>query len=67
MKQLSELTNQLSETIGQAETRARDEGRLRSELKRLQITAQRFVFVFCVWLLFFNGFVCCAAPVGVFG
>ncbi|CAN0126190.1 unnamed protein product [Ectocarpus sp. 6 AP-2014] len=40
-RKLSELTIQLSETIGQAETRARDEGRLRSELKRLQITAQR--------------------------
>ncbi|CAM9783522.1 unnamed protein product [Scytosiphon promiscuus] len=40
-RKLSELTTQLSETIGQAETRARDEGRLRSELKRLQITAQR--------------------------
>eukprot|EP00752_Nemacystus_decipiens_P012773 g11312.t1 len=40
-RKLSELTTQLSETIGQAEARARDEGRLRSELKRLQITAQR--------------------------
>ncbi|CAM9333373.1 unnamed protein product, partial [Ectocarpus sp. 4 AP-2014] len=40
-RKLSELTIQLSETIGQAETRARDEGRLRSELKRLQITTQR--------------------------
>lgn len=46
--QLSELTTQLSETIGQAEARARDEGRLRSELKRLQITAQR-----CFYFLFF--------------
>lgn len=44
IEQLSELTMQLSETIGQAETRARDEGRMRSELKRLQITAQRFAF-----------------------
>lgn len=42
--QLSELTTQLSETIGQAETRARDEGRLRSELRRLQITAARYLF-----------------------
>lgn len=41
--QLSELTTQLSETIGLAEARAKDEGRLRSELKRLQITAARWV------------------------
>lgn len=40
--QLSELTTQLSETIGLAEARAKDEGRLRSELKRLQITAARW-------------------------
>lgn len=44
--QLSELTTQLSETIGQAETRARDEGRLRSEVKRLQITAARCVMAY---------------------
>ncbi|CAM9212001.1 unnamed protein product, partial [Laminaria digitata] len=40
-RKLSELTTQLSETIGLAEARAKDEGRLRSELKRLQITAAR--------------------------
>ena len=45
--QLSELTTQLSETIGLAEARAKDEGRLRSELKRLQITAARWVVCDC--------------------
>lgn len=43
--QLSELTTQLSETIGLAEAKAKDEGRLRSELKRLQITAARWVMM----------------------
>eukprot|EP00904_Undaria_pinnatifida_P010558 jgi/Undpi1/6632/HiC_scaffold_20.g09111.m1 len=46
-RKLSELTTQLSETIGLAEARAKDEGRLRSELKRLQITAARWVVCDC--------------------